>query len=70
VARLCGVLPILPVAAFFGLGWDAVKQIDREYLRRTLDPVDLEGIELIVMDVFAVQKGQCYDTVIVDPTTK
>lgn len=70
VARLRAVLPILHVAAFFGLGWDAVKQIDRDYLRRTPGPVDLEGIEAIAMDEFAIQRGHRYATVIVDPTTE
>ncbi|HEV3163291.1 MAG TPA: ISL3 family transposase, partial [Isosphaeraceae bacterium] len=70
VARLCAVLPIRHVAAFFHLGWDAVKQIDRAFLELTLGPVDLTGLEVIAMDEFAIQKGHRYATVIVDPETK
>lgn len=70
VARLCAVLPIKHVAAFFGLGWDAVKAIDKRHLERALGPVDLDGVRVIAMDEFALHKGHRYATVIVDPTCK
>lgn len=70
VARLCKVLPVRHVAAYLGLGWDAVKQLDKEYLEQALGPVDLGDIEAIAMDEFAIQKGHRYATVIVDPATK
>lgn len=70
VARLCKVLPVRHVADYVGLGWDAVKQIDKEYLEQTLGPVDLSGIESIAMDEFAIQKGHRYATVVVEPRTK
>jgi transposase len=70
VARLCAKLPIKHVAQFYGLGWDAVKQIDKEYLKETLGPPDLSGIEVIAMDEFGIQKGHRYATVILEPYTK
>ncbi len=70
VARLCGVLPIKQVAAFFGLGWDAVKAIDKRHLEAALGPIDLTGVSVIAMDEFAIQKGHRYATVIVDPMIK
>jgi transposase len=70
VVRLCAVLPIQHVADYLGMGWDAVKQIDREHLQETIGPVDLSGVEAIAMDEFAIQKGHRYATVIVEPTTK
>ncbi len=70
VVRLCAVLAIKHVADYLGMGWDAVKQIDREYLEKTLGPVDLSGVESIVMDEFAIQKGHRYATVILDSKTK
>ena len=70
VAQLCGVLPIKQVAAFYGLGWKTVKAIDLAYLERTLGPIDLSGIETIIMDEFAIQKGHRYATVIVEPQSK
>jgi len=70
VARLCAVLPIKQVAAFFGLGWDAVKAIDKRYLKEALGAIDLSGASVIAMDEFAIQKGHRYATVIVDPMIK
>jgi transposase len=70
VARLCQVLPIKHAADWFGLDWKTVKAIDKAHLERTLGPVDLAGVERIVMDEFALQKGHRYATVIVEPQTK
>jgi transposase len=70
VARLCSVLPVKHVAGFYGLRWDRVKMIDKVHLERTLGPVDLEGVEVIVMDEFALQKGHRYATVVVEPTLR
>jgi len=70
VARLCKVLPIKHVAEYMNLGWDTVKAIDKAYLEETLGPIDLTGVEQIVMDEFAIHKGQRYATVIVEATTK
>jgi transposase len=70
VARLCEVLPIKQVASFFGLGWDAVKQIDKSALTEKLGPPALDGLELLAMDEFAIQKGHRYATVVIDPTRK
>jgi len=70
VGRLCEVMAIRHVARFFGLDWKTVKRIDRARLERALGPVDLEGIEVIALDEFAIQKGHRYATVIVEPTRK
>jgi transposase len=70
VARLCRVLPVKHVAEFFGLGWDTVKAIDKAHLDESLGPVDLSGVEAIVMDEFAIQKGHRYATVVVEASTK
>lgn len=70
VARLCQVLPIKHVAEFFGLGWDAVKAIDKGYLAHKLGPVDLSGVEVIAMDEFSLRKGHRYATVVVEPRRK
>jgi transposase len=70
VARLCKVASILHVARFFGLDWKTVKDLDRASLERELGPVDLDGIEVIGLDEFAIQKGHRYATVIVEPTRK
>lgn len=70
VARLCKVLPIKHVAEFFHLGWDAVKSIDHATLEREVGPPTFDGVEVIAMDEFAIQKGHRYATVVVDARTK
>ncbi len=70
VARMCSILPIKHVADFYGLSWDQVKAIDKAHLEATLGPVDLKGVDVIVMDEFALQKGHRYATVVVEPSIK
>jgi transposase len=70
VVRLCRVLPVKQVAAFFGLHWSTVKTLDKAALQAALDPVDLSGVELLAMDEFAIQRGHRYATVVIEPTTR
>ena len=70
VARLCKVATIRHVARWYGLDWKTVKDLDRASLERELGPVALDGIQIIGMDEFAIQKGHRYATVIVEPTRK
>jgi transposase len=70
VARLCQVLPVKQVAAFFGLHWNTVKDIDKRALQRDLDPVDLSGVTVLAMDEFAIQRGHRYATVVIEPHTR
>lgn len=70
VAQLCRVASIRHVAQYFGLDWKTVKDLDFASMQRTLGPVDLDGLEVIGMDEFAIQKGHRYATVIVEPTRK
>ena len=70
VAQLCRVASIRHVASFFGLDWKTVKDLDLASLQHQLGPVDLDGLEVIGMDEFAIQKGHRYATVIVEPMRK
>ena len=69
-AQLCKVMTLRHVARHFGLDWKTVKEIDRAGLLRELGPVDLDGLEVIALDEFAIHKGHRYATVIVEPTRK
>jgi len=70
VVRLCAVMSIRHVAAYFGLNWKTVKEIDKRSLQRRLAPVDLQGITVIGMDEFAIQRGHSYATVVIKPARK
>lgn len=70
VAKLCKVASVLHVARHYDLNWKTVKELDKAYLERELGPVDLDDIEVIGLDEFAIQKGHRYATVIVEPTRK
>ena len=70
VARMCKVMSVRHVAAYYGLDWDTVKLIDCRHLERELGEVDLRGVTAIGMDEFAIQKGHRYATVIVEPSRK
>ena len=69
-ARLCKVMSIRHVAAFYRLAWTAVKLIDWRYLERELGPVDFSGVRVLGMDEFALHKGHRYATVVVEVERK
>lgn len=70
VGQLCTVMALRHVASYFDLNRKTVKQLDRQRLERTLGPADLDGVEVIALDGFAIQKGHRYATVVVEPTRK
>jgi len=70
VARLCRVLPIKHVAERCGLDWHTVKAIDKAWLERTLPPLDMTGVDKLIMDEFAIHKGHRYATIITDADTR
>ena len=70
IAHLATIAAIKHVAAWFGLSWDTVKQIDRRALERRLGPVNLQGVRRIAIDEFALHRGQTYATLVVDVDTR
>ena len=62
MGQLCEAMAVRHVARYFDLDWQTVKRLDRQRLERTLGPADLDGIEVIAMDEFAIQKGHRYAT--------
>jgi transposase len=70
VAALCEVTTVRATAKHYHLGWDQVKNIDKSELEARLEPIDLSGIEFLLMDEFAIQKGHRYATVVFEPTRR
>jgi transposase len=57
------------VAGLLGVGWDLVKGVYKEHLRRRLKKRRLRKIRRIGVDEFAVHKGHKYMTVVLDLDT-
>lgn len=69
-AILCRDMPIRQVADHYGLSWDTVKRIHKDYLRKHIAEPDLSEVSMLGMDEFAIQKGHRYATVILEPSTR
>jgi len=66
---LCRHMSIQSVARHLGLRWETVKNIDKDYLSKTLpalDPSTLTGLKHIGVDEVARAKGHDYMTVVYD----
>lgn len=70
VCRMAEIMTIKDVAKTFLLAWHTVKNIHKRYLKRILEPIDLNGVTELLIDEFAIQKGHRYATVVVDATRK
>jgi len=69
ISGLCRYMPVSAVSLYVGLRWNTVKNIDKEWMKKTLPikkPCDLEGLEYIGVDEVARAKGQDYVTVVYD----
>lgn len=66
---LCKLAPLKHVAALLGVGWDLVKELFKEHLRKRLRKRKLSKVRYIAVDEFAVEKGHKYMTVVIDLET-
>jgi transposase len=67
---MCQVLPIKQVAEHYDLHWSTVKAIDKDFLERRLEPVKRGNLRQLIIDEFAIHKGQRYATIVVDAETR
>jgi transposase len=66
IVTLCRIAPIKHVAELLGLGWDLVKEVFKGHLARRLKERSLREVRVIAIDEFAIHKGHCYMTVVLD----
>lgn len=59
-------LPIADVVRYCNVSWDTVKTYDKIQLQALFGEIDLNGVEHLMIDEFAVHKGHRYATVIMD----
>ena len=65
VAHECRLIQsIKDVAKRCQLGWDTVKEIDKKYLDKELNPPDFSGVESIAVDEISIKKHHKYATVV------
>jgi transposase len=57
---------IKAIAKRLHLGWDTVKDIDKKYLERELNPPDFSNVRRLAVDEIAIKKGHQYATVIAE----
>lgn len=67
--ELLKVCTVKSVASLLSVGWDTVKRIHKEYLRRSYSPPPLNGVRNIGIDEFSVRRGVEYRTIVVDLDT-
>lgn len=58
---------IRQVSRLFQLDWKTVKNVHKLSLRERFSQLDLDGVQFLAMDEFAIQKGHRYATVIIEP---
>jgi transposase len=69
VLGLIAIGTILGVARFLGVGWDLVKSIHKEHLKKKYREIPFVELEFLSIDEFSIRKGHNYMTIIVDIRT-
>lgn len=69
VLDLCESMTIQDVACHLGVGWDLVKGIQKQHLRRRFAKPKLRHVKRIAIDEISIGKGHRYLTVVLDLET-
>jgi transposase len=69
VLDLIALGTILGVARFLGVGWDLVKNIHKEHLKKKYQEPLFSELEYLSIDEFSIRKGHNYMTIFVDIRT-
>jgi transposase len=59
-------MTIKDVSERYKMDWHTIKGIEKEYLLKKYNHVNIKGVKYIAIDEFAVQKGHRYMTVVLD----
>jgi transposase len=66
VGRRCRSATITDIAAELHLGWDSVKELDKQYMRAQLTRAGTPGPTVIGIDEISIRKGHIYRIVVSD----
>ena len=66
VGRRCRSATIKDIAEELHLGWDAVKELDQQYMRAQLKRAGTPGPKVIGIDEISIRKGHTYRIVVSD----
>jgi transposase len=66
VGRRCRSATIKDIAAELHLGWDSVKELDKQYMRAQLAKAGTPGPKVIGIDEISIRKGHTYRIVVSD----
>jgi transposase len=69
VLCLVAISTILGVAKLLGVGWDLVKNIHKEHLKKKYEKIRFRELEFLSIDEFSIRKGHNYMTIFVDIRT-
>ena len=69
VLELCQYMTIQDVARHLGVGWDLVKDIQKQHLRTHYSTPRLKGLTHIAIDEICIGKGHRYLTIVLDLKT-
>ena len=66
IGRRCRAATIKDVAREFGLHWETVKELEKQYMREQLRRVGTPGPKVIGIDEISIRKGHTYRIVVSD----
>ena len=66
VIELSACMTIQDIAHYLQVGWETVKEIQKENLQKRFRKIDLKHLKRIAIDEIAIQKGHRYLTIVLD----
>ncbi len=70
IVKLLRFCTIRHVSHLTGVGWDTIKEIHSEWLKKHYSPPRLKGVRNIGIDEFSTRRGHKYMTIVIDLDTR